>query len=97
MLKLLDKKNDTLFQLSNDFWGAYNDGNVVCFFENQDTPHIGGLLKILERFLSLLPVTLLTCSDRGYGIDYFPGERMMYVDKTHTGLNKFSSMEDLGL
>ncbi|KAL1633172.1 hypothetical protein SLS56_003035 [Neofusicoccum ribis] len=79
VLKLLDKNSSTLFQLSRDFWGAYQGWDIICFYENQVTNYGG-------RFLKAQTVSENSAT--------FPGKRMMYLNKNHPGLNKFSGIDD---
>lgn len=79
VLKLLDKNSSTLFQLSRDFWGAYQSWDIICFYENQVTTYGG-------RFFRAQTVTANSAT--------FPGKRMMSLNRNHSGLNKFSGIDD---
>ena len=39
LLELLVKDSPNLYALSRDFWGSYNDWDLVCFYENKEADY----------------------------------------------------------
>ena len=79
LLEQLQPKAETLFELSHDFASGYKQLSTVCFYEKLSNTYVGGMLN-------------LTIVDQRSSVQV--GKEMMYLIKDHSGLNKFSGVDD---
>ena len=79
LVKQLAPKEKELYNLSHDFAAEYKHLSITCFYEKLDNAYIGGQLKV--------PVV-----DQNSAVQV--GREMMYLSANHSGLNKFSGVED---
>ena len=79
LLKQLEPKEEQLYDLSHDFAAGYKHLSIICFYEKLDKAYLGGLLEV--------PVV-----DKRSAVHV--GRGMMYLLADHSGLNKFSGVDD---
>ncbi|KAF1364158.1 TPR-like protein [Lizonia empirigonia] len=80
LLKTLQKDSPSLHALSIDFWRSYGEYDMTCFYENREAEY-GPVSRQHKQFVSTQSATLV-------------GQKLMYMDADHSGLNKFSSIDD---
>ena len=79
LVKQLEPNETELFNLSHDFAAEYKHLNITCFYEKLDNTYIGGQLKV--------PIV-----DQSSAVQL--GRDMLYLSANHSGLNKFSGVDD---
>lgn len=79
LVKQLEPKEKELYNLSHDFTAEYKHLSITCFYEKLDNTYIGGQLSF--------PVV-----DQDSAVQV--GREMLYLSANHSGLNKFSGVED---
>lgn len=79
LLKQLEPKEDELYHITQDFAAEYKELGVICFYEKLDNTNGAGLLSF--------PVV-----DQRSAVQV--GRGMMYFSVNHSGLNKFSGVDD---
>ena len=79
LLEQLQPNAEMLYDLSHDFASGYQHLKTVSFYEKLGNTYVGGMLD-------------LTIVDQRSSVQR--GKDMMYLIKDHSGLNKFSGIED---
>lgn len=79
LLKQLEPNNQELYELSHDFAAGYKHLSITCFYEKMDQSYVGGYLQV--------PVV-----DQRSAVQV--GREMIYLLASHSGLNKFSGVDD---
>ena len=79
LLEQLQPKAEMLYDLSHDFASGYQHLKTVCFYEKVRNTYVGGTLD-------------LTIVDQRSAVQV--GKAMEYLITDHSGLNKFSGVDD---
>lgn len=79
LLEQLQPKEEMLNELSHDFASGYKHLRTVCFYEKLRNTYVGGMLD-------------LTIVDQRSSVQV--GNAMEYLITDHSGLNKFSGVDD---
>ena len=79
LLKQLEPNKQELYNLSHDFAAGYKHLSITCFYEKLNQAYVGGHLQV--------PVV-----DQRSAVQV--GREMIYLLADHSGLNKFSGVDD---
>ena len=79
LLEQLQPKEEMLYELSHDFASGYNHLSTMCFYEKLSNTYVGGMLD-------------LTIVDQRSSVQV--GKDKTYLITDHSGLNKFSGVDD---
>ena len=79
LLEQLQPNEKMLYDLSHDFASGYKHLSTVCFYEKLSNNYVGGTLD-------------LTIVDQRSSVQV--GKDMIYLTEGHSGLNKFSGVDD---
>ena len=79
LLEQLQPKAEMLFELSHDFASGYKQLSTVCFYEKLSNTYAGGTLN-------------RTIVDQRSAVQV--GKAMEYLITDHSGLNKFSGVDE---
>ena len=79
LLKQLVPKSEQLYDLAHDFAASYKYLSITCFYEKLDNTYLQGYVRV--------PIV-----DQRSAVQF--GKEMMFLISDHSGLNKYSGVDD---